>query len=221
MRRMLPVTTRAERADVEYLSRVIAAAFHDLAATVWLVPDEKDREEIMPGFFELVYVQPALSQGGQLWCTADRMAAAAWIRINPDRPVPLGEITTMEKRIAEVTGVYCPTFRRFDALLETAHAHHDQPHDYLGVLGVHPVAQKQGCGSALLRDHTTYLDQVGLPAYLEAAHDGLVGLYRRFGFDLTGHIIVLPSGDEMYPMWREPATGRAVIAYAADRGAPT
>jgi hypothetical protein len=31
----------------------------------------------------------------------------------------------------------------------------------------------------------------------------------------------IPGGDEMRPMWREPATGRTVIAAAAERGTST
>jgi hypothetical protein len=70
--------TLAEPEDIDQLSRVIAAAFHDLSASRFLIPDEDDRRKMYPEFFKLVYVKPGV-MNGVVHRTADSLACAVWL----------------------------------------------------------------------------------------------------------------------------------------------
>ena len=60
--RCRPDVVRAEEADLDVLSQVIAEAFFDLAPSRWLIPDLAARRQILPGYFRL-YVEHALADG--------------------------------------------------------------------------------------------------------------------------------------------------------------
>jgi ribosomal protein S18 acetylase RimI-like enzyme len=68
------------------------------------------------------------------------------------------------------------------------------PHWYLILIGVEPGQQGRGRGSRLLGPRLTYLDELGLPCFLETHQERNIELYRRFGFEVaeTG---VLPESD--------------------------
>jgi hypothetical protein len=194
---------RAEPDDVDQLSRLIAAAFLDLTASRFLVPDEHWRRRIYPGFFKLTYVRPGLT-GGVVHCTSDRLAAAVWL--------PVGGTDTHavpgpddEGELQELTAGFYPNFVTFDKLLREAHEPYaGTPHDFLGVVGAHPAVWRQGNLRALMAERLPALDAQGRGSYLEAAEPDLVGVYRKFGYERTDRIITLPGGHRMFPMWREP-----------------
>ena len=41
------------------------------------------------------------------------------------------------------------------------------------------------------------------PAYLESSNPDNVPYYERFGFEVTGEIVI-PDGPSLWPMWRNP-----------------
>ena len=90
-------------------------------------------------------------------------------------------------------------------LLDAHHPH--EPHWYLGFLGVQPALQGLGLGSALLQSTLVGVDEAGEPAYLEATNADNRRLYERHGFRVVGEL-PLPGGPSLFPMWREPKTGR-------------
>jgi len=49
-----PGVVCARPADLEDLSDLIAAAFHDLAPSRWLIPDPAARRRVFPGYFRLI-----------------------------------------------------------------------------------------------------------------------------------------------------------------------
>jgi GNAT superfamily N-acetyltransferase len=192
---------RADPADVDTLSRVIADAFHDLPPSRWLVPDQAARREIFPGYFRL-YVEHALASG-VVHTTTDRTAAALWLPIGEnatDLPADYGT------SLAAATGPWIDRFLAFD---ETLDRHHPVgiPHHHLAILAVRPDRQGQGTGAMLLRAYHQILDHdVGAAAYLEAADLRTRQLYLRHGYVLRPNApFCLPvDGPPMWPMWREP-----------------
>jgi GNAT superfamily N-acetyltransferase len=196
---------RADGRDVETVSRIIAEAFFELPPSRWLVPDEGWRRAIYARFFRLAYAEPGLATGA-VYLTADRLAAAVWLHIDPDQSPGPDPVT--DAAIQELTGPFHKNFAEFDRLLAEAHEPYlDRPHDFLAVLGAHPVVWRQGSGKALLKHHHRILDRIGRGAYLEAATPELVGYYRPFGYSPTDAVITLPNGVTMHPMWREPRAG--------------
>ncbi|RZO64198.1 MAG: N-acetyltransferase [Sandaracinaceae bacterium] len=91
---------------------------------------------------------------------------------------------------------------RFFALLEQMdHFHPTDPHWYLPLIGVDPVEQGRGHGSALLSHALQRVDQDHQPAYLESTNPANIPLYERHGFELTGTIEVA-GVPPMFPMIR-------------------
>jgi len=187
---------RAEPADAEVLSAVIAEAFFDLPPSRWLISDEASRRDIFPAYFRIL-VEHALAHG-IVHTTPDRAAAALWIPVGEGPPAPPERYP---ERLREVTTPWTTRFTEFDAALDSRHpagaAHH-----HLAMLGVWPGAQGRGLGTALLRHHHDELDQAGVPAYLEAASQRTRRLYRRHHYADLGPPICLPDGPQMFPMLR-------------------
>jgi GNAT superfamily N-acetyltransferase len=191
---------RAQSADIEALSQVIADAFGDLPPSRWLIPDDAARREIFPGYFS-IYVEHALADG-TVHTTTDRAAAALWLPVAGDGASPPGGY---DDQLAAATGPWIDRFRAFDATLDHHHPA-GTPHHHLAILAVRPDRQGQGTGSLLLRAYHDMLNHHGAPAYLEAASIRTTRLYLRHGYTLQpGGPFYLPdSGPPMWPMWREP-----------------
>ena len=66
--------------------------------------------------------------------------------------------------------------------------HPSEPHWYLPMIGVDPVHQGGGLGSALLNEALKIVDRDGLIAYLESSNPKNVSLYERHGFEVIGEI---------------------------------
>lgn len=184
-------------ADAGVLSDVIAEAFHPLAPSQWLIPDEAARRQVFPGYFRL-FVEHALATG-VVHTTPDRAAAALWLPAGPGGPVPPDAYA---ERLAAATGAWAHRFRAFDAALDARHLA-GVPHVHLALLAVRPDRQGQGTGTALLRAHHRTLDHhARLPAYLEASDLRTRQLYLREGYADHGRPVRLPGGPAMYPMVR-------------------
>ena len=66
--------------------------------------------------------------------------------------------------------------------------HPDEPHWYLSMIGVDPMRQGRGLGSALLEAGLARCDAEGGLAYLESSNPKNVPLYQRHGFEVMGVI---------------------------------
>lgn len=81
--------------------------------------------------------------------------------------------------------------------------HPSEPHWYLPLIGVDPVVQGRGHGSALLEEGLAVCDEQHLPAYLESTNPKNIPLYSSYGFAALG--TVQPgAAPPMVPMLRVP-----------------
>lgn len=78
-----------------------------------------------------------------------------------------------------------------------------EPHWYLASIGTLPEHHGKGRGTQLLKMMTEHLDNVGLPAYLEASNLKNSALYARHGFEVTQEIELM-GAPTLYAMWRKP-----------------
>lgn len=187
--------------EAPFLAGLVAAAFHPLDAAVWQIGDDEVRRAVFPGYFQ-AYLDLAL-RDGVIEVTEDRTALAAWVREDsahapaPQRPAP---------HVAAMLGpVWAERIYEFDCLLHAALPAPGRTFEHLAVLATRPSLQGKGLGSVLLEHRLAYLDQAGIPAYLEASGPNTRRVYLKFGFVDHGEPIRLPNGHEMYSMWREPA----------------
>jgi GNAT superfamily N-acetyltransferase len=194
----------ASPADLDVLGQVIAAAFHDLAPSRWLIADPEARSAIFPGYFRLIVAHAMAA--GLVHTTPGRDAVALWLPAGPGVPGPLAGY---RQRLAEATAPWTGRFAVFDQRLE-AHQPAGVAFWHLAILAVRPGRQGQGTGTALLTARHRDLDHDGAPAYLEASSPRARDLYQRHGYTVRpGGAFRLPGGPPFWPMWREP---RARIA---------
>ncbi|HEV2374113.1 MAG TPA: GNAT family N-acetyltransferase [Streptosporangiaceae bacterium] len=195
-RRSSRSVVRADTADLDVLSRVIADAFCDLAPSQWRVPALEARRRVLPGYFRLCLAD-ALAHG--IVCTTpSRTAAALWLPIGAEGPVT---DPGYGPRLAAAAGPFAQRFESFDEVLGRHHPT-GTGHHHLAILAVRPDRQGQGIGSALLRAHHATLDQAGTPVYLEASDLHTRRFYLTCGYTDHGPPIHLPDGPLMYPLWR-------------------
>lgn len=193
---------RASTDDTDILSQVIAAAFCDLAPSIWLAPSREDRQAILPGYFRLLVEH--VTAAGVVHTVPDRTAAALWLSAGPQSPALPADY---DERLAAVTGPLVDRFRAFETALH-ARQPAEQPHWYLAVLAVHPDSQGRGTGTALLHAGHEMTDRDSLPVYLEASDLRTRRLYLHHHYTDHGAPLQLPGGPCMHPMQRDP--GRPV-----------
>lgn len=83
------------------------------------------------------------------------------------------------------------------------HYHPLFPHWYLPLIGVEPIHQGRGYGSALLLQVLQRCDRDRLPAYLEASNPNHLSFYEHHGFVAIGQIQA-GSSPPILPMLRQP-----------------
>lgn len=214
--RPAPSVVHASPADLEVLGDLIAAAFHDLAPSRWLIADPEARRGIFPGYFRLLVAYAIVT--GLAHTIPSRDAVALWLPAGPGAPSPS---TGHRERLAAATAPWTARFAVFDQMLDDHHPA-GPPHQHLAILAVHPQRQGQGIGTALLnaRHHDLDRDGDGVPAYLEASSSRARDLYQCHGYiPLPEAPFRLPGGGPpLWPMWRDPA--RTTSSKSPDEGIP-
>lgn len=221
----------ATPADFPRVADALASAFFDNPITIWHVPDESRRLDVMRDFFT-VLLENVYTRFGLVYTNAGEPASGAmWIAHDAQedrRPVPglpLLECRTcntprapgrvprnmvvppdISAELDQALAVVFRDFPRTFELFELFDAHHPQdPHYHLQFIGVRPECQGTGIGSALLRAVLDRCDLEGAAAFLEADEQSRL-LYLRHDFE-AGREIRLPEGPSFWPMWRAPRKG--------------
>ena len=199
----MSITVRpARRPDVPALARVLGRAFQDDPVMMWMQPDNTRRAAALAGFFGALTryhylagaaVEVALSDSGV-------GAAALWDPPGKGEPSPREQIAMLPAVIRAFRG----RLGEGRALTEQMKAvHPEEPHWYLGIIGSDPASRGGGFGHALMTSRLDRCDAAGAPAYLESSNPDNIPYYNRFGFDVTGEIVI-PDGPSLWPMWRQP-----------------
>ena len=192
--------------DLPAVTAVMATAFW--ADPVWgpySFPDEATRLDLSAAAlwepflravmrFELTHVTPECG------------AAAVWVPPGESELTPEQEEEFVASLVGLVgdaqAGVILDAFERLD----TAHPH-DPPHYYLSLLGTHSDHRGRGLGMGLLASGLEFVDEQGLPAYLESTNNDNDRRYARLGFE-PFDVVELPNGHRVTTMWREAREGQ-------------
>jgi GNAT superfamily N-acetyltransferase len=206
---MTDIVTVTDRERLTEIGAQIARSFDHLDADHYLIPDPERRLAAMSEFFA-VLTEHAGAGAGRVLETSDRHAVAVWF----DRTV---EPTEPEdgQRIEKAAEQYAERFAELDEAFEAVHP--TEPHWHLAFLAVDPGYQSHGLGTALMEHFHQWLDELGLPAYLEATNADNQRVYRRNGYvDMTPSEIVIGEpqnngggkveGAIFYRMWRPAPT---------------
>ena len=189
---------RADRTELDAVTRSLARAFHDDPVMRWFFPDPARRDRLIERFFRL-RVGGLLAQE-EVYTTADHTGAACWARPGEWEMGPV-EGLLFALRLLPMTRGRTPLLARGWTIVDEAHP--KEPHWYLAILGTEPAAQGRGIGSALLEPVLDDCDRNEVGAYLESSKEENLAFYARHGFRVSGEL-QLPEGPTIWPMWRDP-----------------
>jgi len=174
---------------------VVTLAFGTDPVARWLYPSPHQYLTNMPPFVR-AYGGRAFVHGSAYYVQG-YTGAALWLPpdVHPDEDELLPLIRhTVSKREQE----------DLFALFEQMESYHPkEPHWYLPLIGVDPIHQGQGYGSALMQHALLSCDRDQMMAYLESSNPRNITLYKRHGFDLLGNVQVGTS-PPVFPMLRKP-----------------
>ena len=188
-----PSITRATAAERESAIGVLMLAFATDPVARWSWPDAQVYVANFPSFVD-AFAGQAFASGGA-YCADGSAGAALWL--------PPGREPNEDALGAVIEQTVAASMRNdiYSLLDQMGRYHPSEPHWYLPLIGVDPMRQGQGYGSALMRHALAACDRDGMPAYLESTNPRNVPLYERHGFALLG-TIQAGSSPPMYPMLR-------------------
>jgi ribosomal protein S18 acetylase RimI-like enzyme len=185
--------------DHAALTQVLARAFDDDPVQRWVFPGARVRARYGSEFFRWSLWRCADQQ--VTWTTDDLAGAALWTL--PGRWQVTGSQLARLVQWAGL-GVRWRGPLVMWGLTTIERRHPPGSHLYLAVLGVDPVRQGTGIGSALLAPGLELCDRDGLAAYLETSKERNIAFYSRHGFKVTERLR-LPAGPPVWLMHREPS----------------
>ena len=182
-------------------SAVLARAFHDDPAWVWLIPNAVRRARILPVLFRSGFDVTA----AEVWSTAGPVRGAArWLP--PGQPdvrvgATLRALLWTPARLGRSTGAFLAYGRSVETLrVEVAGG----PHWYLAGLGVDPDAQRRGLGGALLQPGIEGAARAGLPAVLLTNNRANLSFYAAHGFEVVRESETPRGGPAAWAMVKRP-----------------
>ncbi|MFE3327944.1 hypothetical protein [Streptomyces sp. NPDC059176] len=190
-------TNRLNRSVVTRLCDLLSSSFHEDALARWMIPDERLRAELLPGFFK-VFVELSAAYDGVLM-TPDGDAVLLFL---PPGAEP--DEAALDEAFAGLLGEHMDALRSI-IRLQAQHHPEEPPHYYVSFGAARPGRQKGGLISGLAGDLLARADANGSGVYTEASSPGGEAAGRRAGFRRLGVEIVLPDGGPaLRPMWRDP-----------------
>ena len=182
----------------------LALAFHQDPIACYVVPEETRRSRVLRWMFHC-HLRYGLRYGEVY--TTDRVDGVA-IWLSP------GQTTQTLWRLLRTGALPAPlrfgwrAFRRSMAFMDVATTWHQQyapeAHWYLFYLGVTPLQQRRGIGSALLQPVLARADTDRLPCYLETGVARNLGFYGRHGFQVVAEGALPCGGPRLWAMVRAP-----------------
>ncbi|HTZ13583.1 MAG TPA: GNAT family N-acetyltransferase [Mycobacterium sp.] len=203
----MTINTRpAQKADISGLSQALGRAFYDDPVSIWIMPDDKSRVAHLRKFFATVTRHHHLAGGGAEVATDGSTIGAAALWDPPGRwKQSAREQAMMLPSFLLGFGFRLATGRKLGELLGQMKQHHpEEPHWYLAVLGSDTIVRGKGYGHALMRSRLDRVDAEHAPAYLESSKFENIAYYQRFGFEVTGELVMPDGGPTLWPMWRAP-----------------
>jgi ribosomal protein S18 acetylase RimI-like enzyme len=192
---------RLDDSRLSEASAVLARAFHDDPAWVWLFPDTERRARVLPWLFRIGFDVTS----ADVWATSGAvLGAARWLPPgrSPMRVGPtLRALVATPFRLGTATAAFLSYGRAVESLrAETAPG----PHWYLAGIGVDPAEQRHGVGSALLAPGIEAAARDRLPVVLLTNNDANLSFYERNGFEVVREGETPEGGPHAWAMVRSP-----------------
>ena len=182
-------------------SAVLARAFFDDPAWVWLIPEPDRRRRLLQPLFRAGFDVTA----ADVWATAEQVRGAArWLP--PGRPTvrvaaTLRALVSTPIRLGRATGSFLAYGRAVEALRAEAAG---GAHWYLAGIGVDPDAQRQGIGGALLGPGIEGGARQRLPVVLLTNNEANLSFYAGHGFEVVREGETPKGGPRAWAMVKRP-----------------
>ncbi len=187
-------------------ARVLTAAFADDVIWKALLPDDAERNRVMPVMRRgvIAYCQ----RYGIVSTTPDVTGIAAWTKPGHVHPTLWELVRTgflLPRSVMLMSKSSRDRFIRVMKQIEVLHRQlMPQPHWYLWALGVDPSYQGQGIGGSLLKPGMAQAQEAGIPCYLETETEANVAFYCKRGFEVLHEAEFSETGFQLWYM-RKPA----------------
>jgi len=192
---------RLEPARLAEASSVLARAFHDDPAWVWVIPEEERRAVLLPWLFQIGFDVTT----ADVWTTTGRvLGAARWL---PPGRQPVRIAATLRAlvatpfRLGSATGRFL-AYGRGVELLRARVA--PGPHWYLAGIGVDPPEQHRGIGGALLQPGIEGAAADGVPCVLLTNNEANIAFYISHGFEVVDEGRTPEDGPKAWAMVKLP-----------------
>ena len=197
---------KLEKKHIKPVSLMLSRAFKDDLKDVF--PDPEERRLKTPyanEFYLLLYYSDSMAfitspqlEGIAVWMHSDRIRKRPFWRILTSGAIWPAIIIGI-KALRKMQG--------FDQYIERKQAElAPVKHWYLAVLAVDPQHQGKGYASKLLNEMLSYIDEEGLPCYLETEGEKNIAMYQHFGFEAVDEFAVPGMKDKLVAMLRKPKT---------------
>lgn len=191
---------KARASDANALKAVLARAFDDDPFVNYLVAQDARRARRVYDLMALEIDMQMLK--GEVYTTGDVEGGAIWTPPGRADISLLAQLRSVRPLASSTTWKRLPSVLSIFHLLEKKHP--NEPHYYLGTLGVDPAFQGRSLGTQLMRPVLDMCDRDHVPAYLESSKEKNVPLYERCGFKVTEVIQLPKGGPPLWLMFREP-----------------
>ena len=218
----MTINTRpARKADVTELSHALGRAFYDDPVSVWIMPDDKARAARQRKFFAAIARHHHLAGGGVEVASdgSDDRCGGAVGSAGPLEAV--GARTTDDVAVVH----FRIRVERDDGPQTRPAARSDEETSPRGTALVsrcdrqRPAVRGKGYGQALMRSRLDRVDAEHAPAYLESSKAENVPYYQRFGFEVSGELVVPMAARPCGRCGGRRAEGSAATVWTA--GTPT
>jgi ribosomal protein S18 acetylase RimI-like enzyme len=191
---LTPPIVSATPADHDRAIATLVTAFISDPLIRWMLPEPN---QFLTYFSQVLrFFGGGAFQHGSAYRTEDFLAVALWL--------PPGAFPNEEALGAVLQEAVSEELQEevFGLLEQVGRSHPEVEHWYLPAIGVDPLAQGMGYGSAMLAHTLEVCDQAHQAAYLESTNPRNVPLYERFGFRAIG-VIQSGSSPAITPMLRD------------------
>jgi ribosomal protein S18 acetylase RimI-like enzyme len=195
-----PQVGQAAPQQLVALSRVLARAFAADPMLRWPLGDVAEPERAVEACFQL-WNHSNIALGVVLEV---HQGAGVAVWVPPELAVRCAEL---ERRARPaISALSADNGARYERMWDWVNA--QGPHEakwYLDYIGVDPLQQGAGLGSALMHYGLARADEAGLPAFLETATPRNVAYYTSFGFRVLDTAWAPGGGPQIWFMRRDPS----------------
>ncbi len=195
---------KLKKKHIKPVSLMLSRAFKDDLKEVF--PDPEERRVKTPYVNEL-YLLYEFSNSKAFITSPKLEGIAVWIHSDKWKKRPFWRILT-SGAIWPAMKIGIKALRKMQALDKYMERKHKElapnKHWYLAVLAVDPKHQGKGYATKLLNEMLYYIDEEGLPCYLETDGERNVSMYQHFDFEVVDEFVVPGTKDKMVAMLRKP-----------------